>query len=148
MTTTLLPYNAPMRARARWTTIGVLTVLGLAACAPPPKLGAPRDSFTPATFKLKIAEGDDMVAGAAVTARFFTAERVAPMLGRPLLEADAAGHAAVVLSYRYWVDRFGSSPTAIGSPILVDGRSHVIVGVMPEAFQPEGAGLIWIPKAP
>src|SRR5262245_16004094 len=121
--------SRPLRA-----ALGALVVFALSGCTPPPpKLGAPQDSYTPATFKVKIADSDEAVAGAAVTARFFSAEGVRPMLGRSLVEPDfAKGSPGVaVLHHRYWVERFQSSPTVIGSNIVVDGRPHVIVGVAP-----------------
>jgi putative ABC transport system permease protein len=134
-----------MRSRTYLTAFGALAAIALAACMPAPKLGAPQDSFTAATFKVKIADEEEAVAGAAVTARFFTAESVRPQLGRAFIGPES-GAAVVMLNHRYWKDRFQSSPAAIGMTIVVDGRTRTIVGITPEAFQPEGAGLIWIPK--
>jgi MacB-like periplasmic core domain len=145
MATTLLPYNAAMRFRRYRTAFVALAVLALTACMPPPKFGAPQGSYAPATYKVKVAESEETVAGAAVTAQFFTTAK--PQLGRVITGSEFLGGGAgvAVLSQRYWVERFQSSPTAIGQQIAVDGRARTIVGVMPEAFQPEGAGLIWIP---
>jgi MacB-like periplasmic core domain len=148
MATTLLPYNVAMRSRPSWTVFGALVLTGLAGCTQPRTLGAPQGSYTPGTFTVKIAETEAAVAGAAVTTEFFTAEGVRPLLGRSFVEPDFAKERAAVaiLNHRYWVEQFQSSPAVIGSKIVVDGRPHVIVGVAPPAFQPEGAGLIWIPK--
>jgi hypothetical protein len=144
MTTTLLPYNPVMRLPHR-TACVVLVVIALTRCTPPPKFGAPEGSYTPGTFKVKIGDIEETVTGAAVTTPFFAA--VGPQLGRVFIGPDFAGEGAgvVVLSQQYWVERFTSSPTVIGQDIVVDGRRRTIVGVMPVAFQPKDAGLIWIP---
>lgn len=110
--------------------------------------GAPRDSFTAGRFTVVIDGASDSLEGAAVTPEFFSTEGVQPMLGRLFIapEYGSATAAVAVLSHGYWVDRFRSAPTAIGTSIEVDGRSRVIVGVTPPAFRPDGAGRLWIPK--
>lgn len=137
-----------MRSRPCRIAFAAVVVVGLAGCAPPPNLGAPEGSYTPATFKVATAGAAEPVAGAAVTAQFFAAAK--PQMGRQFVDPDFASGApgVAVLSHRYWVDAFQSAPAAIGGTITVDGRPHVIVGVMPPRFQPEGAGLVWIPKKP
>src|SRR5262249_51415708 len=49
---------------------------------------------------------------------------------------DSAGRPeTVVLTYGYWRSRFGGDPSVVGKPLLVDGRPHEIIGVLPEAFR-------------
>ena len=134
----------------RYLATCLMSVTALQACMPPPKLGAPKESYSPATFRVKITDTEETVAGAAVTLPFFAAERVQPMLGRAIVEPDLAkaSHGVAILSHRFWTERMQSSPTAIGTQILVDGRPYTIVGVMPAAFEPDGAGLLWIAKRP
>jgi putative ABC transport system permease protein len=70
-------------------------------------------------------------------------QQVLPILGaQPLLgrlfsaEDDVPGNPlTAVLSYGYWQRRFGGDPSAIGQPMTIGGRSHEIIGVMPEGFQ-------------
>ena len=135
-----------MRSRSYRTAFVAVALAALAGCMPPPKFGAPDGSYTPATFTVKVAESEESVAGAAVSAQFFSA--IGPQLGRSIHEADfARGSGDVaVLSQRYWVERFRSSPAVVGQDVVVDGRRRTIVGVMPAEFQPEGAGLIWIAR--
>ena len=45
-----------------------------------------------------------------------------------------------VLSYRFWEEKFGKDPKAIGQPIIVNGKSYSIVGVAPENFDGTTAG--------
>ena len=117
---------------------------------PPPKQGAPAGSYTPATFKVKIADAEETVPGAAVTAQFFNAEGVRPMLGRRFIDVEFAGNGTGVtmLSHQYWVNRFASDPAVIGKSVAVDGRPRTIVGITPPTFAPENGGLLWIPKTP
>jgi hypothetical protein len=112
-----------------------------------PRIGAPEGSFTPAKFSVKVGEVTETVDGAVVTAQFLSAGNVI-LLGRGFVEPDnAAGAQGVaVLSHRYWTERFQSAPTVIGTKIVVDGRPRLIVGVAQPAFDPDRAGLLWIPK--
>ena len=131
----------------RYVALALIVALG--GCAAPRKVGAPKDSYTPASFKVSSGGVEETIQGSAVSAPFFAAEQVKPLLGRFFI-ADAeyapSPHEVAVLNHRYWVERFQSAPAVIGSKIVVDGRSRVIVGVAPPTFDPEGAGMIWIPK--
>jgi hypothetical protein len=138
-----------MQSPAR-LAVAAVVVLTLTACMPPPKQGAPAGSYAPATFKVKLADAEETVPGAAVTAQFFAAEGVRPLLGRSFIDPEFAGQGTgvAILSHRYWVDRFASDPGVIGKSILVEGRPRTVVGVTPPTFAPENGGLLWIPKAP
>ena len=130
--------------------MAALLLLSLSGCMPPPTQGAPAGSYTPATFTVKLADAEEKVPGAAVTAPFFAAEGVRPLLGRGFIDAEFAGQGTgvAILSHRYWVDRFSSDPAVIGKSIVVDGRPRTIVGITPPTFAPENGGLLWIPKTP
>jgi putative ABC transport system permease protein len=62
---------------------------------------------------------------------------VPPLLGRVFsVEDDVPGKPlTAVLSYSYWQRRFGGDRSAIGQHLTVGGRSHEIIGVMPEGFR-------------
>lgn len=81
---------------------------------------------------------------------FFEVLGARPLLGRTLTRADAAdgeGGIPVVLSHRFWTERFGRSPDAVGQMLRLDGRVHTVAGVMPPGFEfPESAQL-WQPAA-
>jgi len=74
---------------------------------------------------------------AETTASTFVLARVAPLLGRPLLESDELAGAApvVVLGYDEWQDAFAGDPAIVGKEVRLAGRLHTIVGVMPEGFR-------------
>ena len=75
--------------------------------------------------------------GQLVTANFFDAVGVHPLLGRGFLPGEDVGrgaHPIVVISYRLWQDRFRGNPSVVGSTINFNGVPHSIVGVAPEDF--------------
>ena len=62
--------------------------------------------------------------------------------------ATPGGEPVVVISYDYWQTRFGGAPSAIGSPIRINGETLVVVGVAPRRFQGTTLGLafdMWLP---
>ena len=62
---------------------------------------------------------------------------VRPALGRWFSSADQDPHGAltVMLSYGYWLRRFGGDRSVIGRSIQVDAKTCEIVGVMPRGFR-------------
>ena len=88
----------------------------------------------------------ERVAGAKVTADFFTLLGVPPRLGRTLLPNDQGEGAArvVVLGYDVWQSRFGGDPQVIGRTVELDTEPYTVVGVMPMRFRHGGASF-WFP---
>ena len=90
-------------------------------------------------FGANLSHDGDTVSseGMLVTGRYFEVLGLAPALGR-LFNADddrtVGAHPVVVLSYSYWKNRFGSSPTAVGETLTINGHPMTIVGVAPRAF--------------
>ena len=82
-----------------------------------------------------------------VTGNTFRLLGVVPMLGRDFVPADEAAGAApvVILSYRFWVTRFGKSDAVVGSTVFVAGRPVTVVGVMPERFEFPHQSNFWMP---
>ena len=79
-----------------------------------------------------------------VTERFFETMGAEPVLGRAFLPEEHARNAprAVVLSYRFWQQRFGSDPRLVGTAIVLDGTPATVVGVAPPWLTyPEGNDL-------
>ena len=74
--------------------------------------------------------------GARVSASLFPLLGVSPQLGRSFLaEEDTPGRdAVVVISHHLWTNRFGADPAIVNRILSLDGRPHVIVGVMPASF--------------
>lgn len=62
---------------------------------------------------------------------------VRPILGRLFTRQDdiAGAPATVLLSYRYWRQKFGGTASAVGRSITVDGKPREIIGVLPRDFR-------------
>ncbi len=82
-----------------------------------------------------------------VTAGFFSLLGVSLPLGRAFLpEEDQAGAPpTAILSHDLWQRCFGSDPAIIGKTVLLDERSHTIVGVLPAGFQFVETYAIYVP---
>jgi len=61
---------------------------------------------------------------------------VSPALGRMLEpgDDDLSRPAVVLLGHRLWVERFGRSPSVLGTTLTLDGVPTTVVGVLPETF--------------
>ena len=85
-----------------------------------------------------------LVQGATVSAGLFEALGVRPYLGRTFTAEDDRTAAAPValLGYDLWRTRFGADRGVIGRPVVLDGTSYIVIGVMPPGFAfPRGAEL-------
>ena len=91
------------------------------------------------TVERSLTDGDgpaETVSVAEMTASGFGLARVPPLLGRPLVEADARDGAAavVVIGYETWQQRFLSDSGVVGRRIRLGTTDHTVVGVMPDDF--------------
>ena len=82
-----------------------------------------------------------------VTSNTFAMLGVPAALGR-IFDASETREDVAVISHGLWRRRFGSDPSIVGRGIVLNGRPHEIVGVMPPRFEfPvfNFKGDIWIP---
>ncbi|HSQ19567.1 MAG TPA: ABC transporter permease, partial [Blastocatellia bacterium] len=73
-----------------------------------------------------------------VNADLFPLLGVSPSLGRTFLpEEDKPGDSGrvVMLSHRFWQQRFGGDPNVLGRGLVLGGKNYDVVGVMPKGFQ-------------
>jgi putative ABC transport system permease protein len=78
----------------------------------------------------------DNVSRQWVTAGFFDALGIRPLVGRTFLPDDDTRRAnAVVLSETIWRSRFNADPDIVGRDVRFDGMPFTIVGVVPREFQ-------------
>src|SRR5574338_1592733 len=104
-------------------------------------------------FGASIALGDEPAVGEGifVTGGYFTTLGLRPALGRLLQPRDnepGADNMVAVISHRFWMDRFGGKPDAIGQLLRINGRAYTIVGVAPAGFDGITLGappVVWIP---
>jgi predicted permease len=91
--------------------------------------------------------------GQLVSANFFDAVGVRPLLGRGFLPGEDVGdraHPVTVISYRLWQDHFRGDHNVVGTTINYNGVPHTIIGVTPEAFLGTFVGYamqFWLPAA-
>jgi predicted permease len=92
--------------------------------------------YTP--LSVSMGNETERVTGELVSGNYFQALGVGPAAGRVFSpeEDDRVykGHPVVVLSHRYWVNRFGADPGVVGEKILVNSYPMVIVGVSAAGF--------------
>ncbi len=93
--------------------------------------------------------------GALVTWNFFPLLGIQPLVGRGFRQDDDRADAGevVLLSEVLWQERYEGNPAAIGRSVIVDGRPHTIVGIVPRFAHPGlpgslRAARIWIPLTP
>jgi predicted permease len=62
---------------------------------------------------------------------------IQPLVGRLPGRADDQPGAppTVVLTYGYWQTKFGGDRSTVGRRIVLDGRAHEVIGVMPASFR-------------
>lgn len=92
----------------------------------------------------------ESVSARMVTSDYFKVMRATPLLGRDFTpEDDKPGAAPVTLiSYGTWQQRFAGDPGIVGKTILLDDKSHTIIGVLPENFYHGGPPPLWMLMGP
>jgi len=72
---------------------------------------------------------------------------VRPLLGRPLQTSDDVADAPLValIGYQTWIDRFAADSSVLGRTLIVNGRHHTIIGVMPRGFAYPSVAHVWMP---
>jgi predicted permease len=97
------------------------------------------------SFPLDVSEegSGERVPGELVSGTYFPVLGVAPAIGRVLDGRDEQAPGAnpvVVLSHRYWQNRFRSDASVIGRPLRVNNHPMTIVGVAREGFDGTNLG--------
>jgi predicted permease len=80
------------------------------------------------------------VRGEKVSGEFFDVLGIKAMLGRGFARPDeqaggGPGGLKVILSYGFWQRHFNRADDVIGRVMMLDGRPHTVIGVMPQGFQ-------------
>ena len=91
------------------------------------------------TSTVTVSERDhaERVTAKSVTGSYFPLLGQSPQLGRLFTEADdASSDQVAVLTGGYWARRFGSDPGVLGRTLTIDGRAHLVVGVLKEVMGP------------
>ena len=102
---------------------------------------------------LSVGDHAERASGALVSANYFDALGVRPILGRSFRPEEDSGrnaHPVTVISYQAWKDRYGGDPAIIGRTQMLNGVQHTIIGVTPENFHGTFIGYafqFWVPVA-
>jgi predicted permease len=89
------------------------------------------------TFNLSGLDLPERIFGARVSGSLFGVLGVTPLLGRTIEPADdrPGGDEVVVLGYRVWQRLFAGDRNVIGRALMMEGRPHIVIGVMPPRFR-------------
>ena len=102
---------------------------------------------------LSVGDRAERATGSIVSANYFDAIGVHPILGRGFEPGEDVGrnsHPVVVISYQLWKGRFKGDPEIIGKTQRLDGVIHTIIGVAPEGFYGTFVGWamqFWVPAS-
>jgi len=102
---------------------------------------------------LSVGDRAERASGGIVSANYFDALGVRPILGRGFRPEEGTGrnaHPVTVISYRTWQERYGGDPNIIGRTQILNGIQHTIVGVAPEKFHGTFIGYsftFWVPTS-
>jgi putative ABC transport system permease protein len=102
---------------------------------------------------LSLGDRAERTIGSIVSANYFDAIGVHPILGRGFAAGEDAGsnaHPVTVMSYQLWRSRFKGDPAIIGKTQRLNGIPHTIVGVAPEGFLGTFVGWgmqFWVPAS-
>ena len=108
------------------------------------------ESVAPRKFSAPGVSGE-RITGEGVTANFFSALGVEPLLGRVFERRDDSvlgGSRVAVLSHAFWTHRFKADPSILGKTILYDETPYTVVGVVQAGFigvEAEASVDVWVP---
>src|SRR5881392_2669321 len=102
-----------------------------------------------------LSNGDraERAVGGMVSANYFDALGVRPILGRGFRPEEGTGrnaHPVAVISYMTWKNRYKGDPDIIGKTQYLNGVQHTIIGVAPERFHGTFIGYsfnFWVPTS-
>ncbi len=102
-----------------------------------------------------LSNGDraEVMVGSIVSANYFDAIGVHPILGRGFEPGEDSGrnaHPVTVISFQLWQGRFKGDPQIIGKTQRLNNVEHTIVGVMPDGFYGTFVGWavqFWVPAS-
>jgi macrolide transport system ATP-binding/permease protein len=111
------------------------------------------DSFVSKITGSTLNTGDhaEVTTGSIVSANYFDAIGVHPILGRGFEAGEDVGkdaHPVVVISYQLWRNRFKGDREIIGKTQRLNNVPHTIIGVAPEGFYGTFVGRaiqFWVP---
>jgi len=102
---------------------------------------------------LSIGDHAETATGSIVSANYFDAIGVRPILGRGFQTGEDVGndsHPVVVISYQLWRNRFNGDQEIVGKTQRFNNVPHTIIGVAPQGFHGTFVGWamqFWVPAS-
>src|SRR5467141_2861068 len=102
---------------------------------------------------LSVGDRAERMTGSIVSANYFDAIGVHPILGRGFEPGEDVGrnaHPVTVISYQLWKGKYKGDPQIVGKTERLNGVIHTIVGVEPEGFYGTFVGWgmqFWVPTS-
>ena len=93
---------------------------------------------TPAQVGIQYHNDSKLGMAELVTGNYFQVLGLQPAMGRLIMPSDdevQERNPVAVLSYEYWVRRFGSDRNVLNSTVSINGHPFTIVGVAPAGFK-------------
>ena len=110
--------------------------------------------YDPSGINLTFGQEDQRttVRGWFVSGNYFSVLGVRPAAGRwfsPDEDETPGTHPVAVISHGFWERAFGGDPNALGSSVILNGRTFQVVGVAPKGFRGispiQGVPEVWVP---
>src|SRR5262249_62164226 len=95
--------------------------------------GAMLEAFDGTNLTLTGLGSAERVSATDVTPGFLTLLGVRPARGRTF-DRDDAGRPIAIVSEAFWRGKLAADPAVIGRQIMLGGRLHTVVGVLPDRF--------------
>ena len=136
-----LPYHDPDRLVSIWQTRGAgRTTVGPADFVDYGRQQRTFEALAAHTRTARVIAGGvapEEITAALVTWNLFDTIGSQASLGRVFVESDAKTGAqpTVILSDTFWRKRFGGDPSVLGQTLVLSGRPHLVIGVMPQGFE-------------
>jgi len=94
-------------------------------------------AFGQSVFSLASQGAAERVSAARVDGDFFQTFQSSPELGRAITPDDnqLGRERVAVISHALWQSMFGSAADILHHSLLLDGKSYLIIGVMPQGFE-------------
>jgi putative ABC transport system permease protein len=107
-------------------------------------------AYDQGSISLNLGTGDrpNPVNGVHVTAGFFKVFGVSPILGRTFSPDEDLPNAGkfTVLTFGFWKNRLGGGREIAGKTITLSGEHYVVLGVLPENYQPDPPTDLYLPQ--
>ena len=108
-------------------------------------------ALSPGAATLSGVEEPERLRTGEVSADFFPLLGIQPALGRFFISEDCrGGRPVVVASDRFWRRKLGAQQSAIGSTLILDQKSYILIGVVPPQVGPlpHPDMELWLPLVP